>query len=573
MFFSTLICSSLIGSSLAAVLPRHEIRDVATASPGCTNGPNSRQCWTDSFSIATDSETSWPVTGKTVSYHLEITNTTLAPDGTPKRMMAINGQYPGPTIEANWGDTVSVTVQNSMQDNGTTMHWHGIMQSGTNNMDGVSGVTECPIPPGGSRTYTFLANQHGTTWYHSHLSAQYGDGVVGPMVIHGPATADYDEDLGALPFSDLYYPTAWEAAWSSETQGPPTADNGVINGTNMNAAGTAGAYNTVTLKKGKKYRLRLVNMSLDNHFKVSLDGHQFTVIEADFVPINPYQADWLFMGIGQRYDVVFTADKDIDSYWFRAEVQTGCGANANNGKIRSIFSYEGANSTIPTTIGSNYTQSCTDETQLVPYFAKNVPQDQFINAKTLNVGGPTKVAATNTSASLFRWSLDGSPISVDWEKPTLQYVKDGDQNYASDLCVIELPDADAWSFWVIQSPVTFAVPHPIHLHGHDFFILGSGSGNFTSVGSSALNFQNPPRRDVAMLPGAGWLVIAFLTNNPGAWLMHCHIAWHVGEGFAVQFLERAGDIPSTVDLSGLDSCAAWDDWYPTSPYKKEDSGL
>jgi FtsP/CotA-like multicopper oxidase with cupredoxin domain len=65
------------------------------------------------------------------------------------------------------------------------------------------------------------------------------------------------------------------------------------------------------------------------------------------------------------------------------------------------------------------------------------------------------------------------------------------------------------------------IPHPIHLHGHDFYVLGAGSGNFSNV--TELQFTNPPRRDVAMLPGGGWLVIGFITDNPGAWLMHCHI--------------------------------------------------
>jgi hypothetical protein len=77
-----------------------------------------------------------------------------------------------------------------------------------------------------------------------------------------------------------------------------------------------------------------------------------------------------------------------------------------------------------------------------------------------------------------------------------------------------------------------------------------------------------------MLPDSGYLVIAFETNNPGAWLMHCHIAWHVGEGLAVQFLERASEIASTMDLTGIQpACDAWDSYYATSPYKKLDSGL
>jgi FtsP/CotA-like multicopper oxidase with cupredoxin domain len=65
------------------------------------------------------------------------------------------------------------------------------------------------------------------------------------------------------------------------------------------------------------------------------------------------------------------------------------------------------------------------------------------------------------------------------------------------------------------------IPHPIHLHGHDFYVIGAGTGVYSDP--STLNYNNPPRRDVATLPGGGYLVIAFVTDNPGAWLMHCHI--------------------------------------------------
>lgn len=63
----------------------------------------------------------------------------------------------------------------------------------------------------------------------------------------------------------------------------------------------------------------------------------------------------------------------------------------------------------------------------------------------------------------------------------------------------------------------------MHLHGHDFWMLGKGVGKFSDVGVDALNFDNPVRRDTSILPPAGWLVVAFTTDNPGAWLFHCHI--------------------------------------------------
>lgn len=543
------------------------------ADSSCTNGPFTRQCWGSGFSIATDYDTAWPVTGNTASYTLTITNTTMAPDGTERLVMAINGQYPGPTLYANWGDTLVVTVVNNLQDNGTSMHWHGIRQMNSGNMDGTNGVTECPIPPGSSKTYTFLLTQFGTSWYHSHYSAQYGDGVVGPIVIAGPATSNYDVDLGAMPINDWYYQTAFQNAILSSISGPPIADNALINGTMLNPSGTGGAYNKVTLTSGKKYRLRLINTSVDNHFRVSLDNHNLTVIQTDFVPTQPYVAEWIFIGIGQRYDVIIDANQAVDNYWFRAEVMTACGSNNNNGNIMSIFSYAGAADANPTSTGTTAPQNCNDESGLIPYVVKNVDSTNFLSEyETLDVLLDFGIASNGQSVA--QWNVNGSVIDVDWEDPTLKYVEDGNTTFATDLNLIQLPEANKLHFWIIQAIAgnVATVPHPIHLHGHDFYLLGSGTGNFSDP--SSLQYSNPPRRDVAMLPAGGWLVLAFETDNPGAWLMHCHIAWHVGEGLAVQFLERASEIPSTFSLGDIGSeCAAWDSWYATSYYKKDDSGL
>ena len=139
----------------------------APPDPQCTNTRFTRACWNNDFSIETDFDYSWPNTGKTVSYTLEISNITLAPDGHTREVLAVNGQYPGPTIRASWGDTMQITVKNNLQYNGTSMHWHGIRQWHSNQMDGTNGVTECPLAPGQSRTYTFLCTQFGTSWYHS----------------------------------------------------------------------------------------------------------------------------------------------------------------------------------------------------------------------------------------------------------------------------------------------------------------------------------------------------------------------------------------------------------------------
>lgn len=129
-------------------------------------------------------------TGFTVSsevtsreYTFNITLEAGDPDGVEKPMILINGQSPGPLIEANIGDIIRVTVNNLMEDEQTTIHWHGIDQRDTVWMDGVHGVTQCGIPPGETFVYEFsVAEQRGTFWYHAHVSVQYTDGLYGPLV-------------------------------------------------------------------------------------------------------------------------------------------------------------------------------------------------------------------------------------------------------------------------------------------------------------------------------------------------------------------------------------------------------
>jgi hypothetical protein len=155
----------------------------------CTNSPSTRSCWKNGYSIATDFDKKFPTTGNTITYDWTITNTTCNPDGAGSRIcLLVNGQYPGPMLHATWGDNVVVTVRNQMQDNATGVHWHGVRQWHSTGYDGVGGVTECPIAPGDSKTYYFQVTQFGSSWYHSHYSSQYGDGIVGPIVFDGPAS-------------------------------------------------------------------------------------------------------------------------------------------------------------------------------------------------------------------------------------------------------------------------------------------------------------------------------------------------------------------------------------------------
>lgn len=164
---------------------------------------------------------------------------------------------------------------------------------------------------------------------------------------------------------------------------------------------------------------------------------------------------------------------------------------------------------------------------------------------------------------------------VDWSTPSLLQISrgNGTANWSPSENVYLLPDANKWVYWVIDT--TLQIPHPIHLHGHDFYILAQESdAEFDS--SVALNLSNPPRRDVATLPAKGYLVIAFLTDNPGAWLMHCHIGWHVAEGLALQFVERESEILAILDKEELEeTCKAWEGYKEEGKefVEQDDSGV
>ncbi|KAL2350173.1 putative multicopper oxidase, type 1 [Cryomyces antarcticus] len=553
------------------------------ADASCTNGPLTRSCWGGGFSIATDFDQKHPTTGKTVSYNLEITNTTCNPDGAGSKIcLLFNGQYPAPTIRASWGDTLSITVKNSMQDNGTSIHWHGIRQLGSNTADGVNGITECPLAPGDTRTYTFLCTQFGTSWYHSHYSAQYGDGAVGAIIIDGPASSNYDIDLGSYIVNEWYYPTSYQINYAASVNlqtgsPPPNADNILVSGTNKNTAG-GGKYGVVTMTKGKKYRLRLINTSADNFIRVSLDNHNFTVMTADFIPIKPYTTQWVLLAIGQRYDVVINANQAVGNYWFRANTAADCASGNNHGTGLSIFTYTGATLADPTSTAFTAPSTCSDEAPLAPYWVQPIPSTTFTNQlKTLSVDITKEQVVTN-GANLVVWGINTTSINIQWDNPTLSYVASGNTSYPTVYNLIELPTAGIVSAYfgarVIQEvPGTPPIPHPIHLHGHDFFVLGAGAGTFDpTTYTTTLNFATPPRRDTAIMPGGGWLVIAFNTNNPGAWLMHCHIAWHVSEGLGVQFLESKSSIPNPgADYTRV--CNNWKTYEKTMAYPKSDSGL
>ncbi|TDZ26366.1 Laccase-2 [Colletotrichum orbiculare MAFF 240422] len=557
---SLLGCFALLFPALASGAP--SLFNSLEKRQDCTfDSAASPTCWDGTHDIQTDWYVEAPNTGVVREYWFDITNTTAAPDGVERIILAVNGSVPGPTIIADWGDTVVVHVRNSMQNNGTSLHFHGIRQNYTNEADGVASITQCPTAPGDSITYTWHASQYGSSWYHSHFALQAWNGVFGGILINGPASAPYDVDLGTITLSDWFHQTSDELYHEAATNGPPRANTGLINGTGMYDG--AGSRFTTSFESGKTYRLRLINAAMDTHWKFMVDSHQLTVIGADFVPMTPYNTSDVSIGIGQRYDVLVTANQDVDNYWLRAIPQLACSENENTLDIKGIVRYDSASTADPTGEVPAYNDTCLDEpmSSLVPVKALEAGQQTY--DETLTVG-------LQVITSQFKWTLNNNTFLSDWGYPTIEQVIDNNDNFSVQQNIVNLDQANVWVHFIIENPIGLA--HPIHLHGHDFWVLAQGTGTYDA--SVALQTVNAPRRDVAMLPASGYLVMGFYTDNPGVWLMHCHIGWHTSLGFALQLIERPDEIAALTDIDAMNStCANWNAYALENAVVQEDSGV
>lgn len=164
-------------------------------------------------------------------------------------------------------------------------------------------------------------------------------------------------------------------------------------------------------------------------------------------------------------------------------------------------------------------------------------------------------------SNLVQWLIGDSPMHINISSPSIQQIATNGGNFSKSENTYAIGVADTFQYWVIQQDPNnlAAVPHPIHLHGHDFYILAQETNKTWDGDVSTLKTDNPPRRDTAALPVKGYLVLAFESDNPGLWLMHCHIPFHLSQGFGIQFVERANDITATLDNVNK-GCSSWSTW-------------
>ncbi|KAF1779907.1 Multicopper oxidase [Phytophthora cactorum] len=516
-----------------------------------------------------------------VAYDWHLTPIQTAFDGVMLQTLGINDKSSHEAhIKIELGQEVEVHVTNELSEP-TCLHWHGMKQLGTQEMDGMSGFTQCAIEPNRSATYRYTPDKAGTFWWHSHHGTQYAYGLRGPLTVHAPEseTQSWNEEY-TIQMADIYH--------TPPPPGPVLWDSIVVNNLGRYDCTAAAIHNltdceshqplsSFDFQPGKKYLLRLINMAAMATFEFSIDGHEFQVIAADAEPVVPTDLiNSIIVNVGQRYDVVVQAKEDtegVGSFWMRVKGLTGYPWTARAADTGTVgFSDEGL-AIIRYDSGSR-----SEPTSEKAKETKTIGEFDFTSA-TLEV-----LPATPDDRSTMRFNINttiGTGI-VSLEDGEFQTMIVPDQppllSIASGLTTADLPisaNARAIEYGkhievVLMNDVI--EQHPFHLHSHVAWVVGSGHVSAEEVYNNKLpplNLNGPILRDVYTVPACdidekglcvnvGYVVLRFKADNPGVWMVHCHVDWHMAIGMGVIFVEGEAELrekgPDAFSSSLLSVC-------------------
>ncbi|ORX94999.1 iron transport multicopper oxidase FET3 precursor [Clohesyomyces aquaticus] len=469
----------------------------------------------------------------TVTHDFDVSWVQANPDGAhPRPVIGVNGKWPLPVIVVTKGDRVVVNVKNSLGNQSTSLHFHGLYQYGSNHMDGPVQVTQCPIPPGSSFTYNFTVDQPGTYWYHSHNKGQYPDGIRAPFIVHDPDSPFkdlYDEEI-VLPFSDWYHDEMSGLLADFISIKNPSGAEPVPNSNLVNETQNL----SVSIKAGKTYLVRMVNMGAFAAQYVWFEGHTMRIVEVDGVYTEPTEADMIYMTAAQRYSVLITAKNSTD---------------ANFAFVGSMD--QDLFDAIPKGLNPNVTGWLVyDEKKEKPApkeIAAFEPFDDFILVPEDKQGILDSVDHTITLNMKMDNLADGANYAffndvtyVRPKVPTLYTVlSSGDQAtnpaiYGSNTNQIVLKANETVEIILNNDDPG---KHPFHLHGHEFQVVSRSEEEAGAYVASDAMPPTPMRRDTILVRPNGNVVLRFKASNPGVWLFHCHIEWHVASGLVATIIE------------------------------------
>lgn len=304
-------------------------------------------------------------TDHTVNLVIDYKNVDFA--GECRKALAINNQIPAPTLHFKEDDQVTINVHNQLNE-GTSIHWHGLLVPW--NMDGVEGVSQEPIPPGGVFSYKFKLKQSGTYWYHAHDGLQEQEGIYGGFIIdplEPPAyqyTKDYvvvlsdwsntsaDQIFANLKKEGHYYSSEfpiqpslthfiseYDKAFPKERE-KLIDDYAMMQEMPMNIYDFSDvAYDafllngrtkcnpwTAPVKVGDTARLRFIGAGASTIFRVKIPGTKMEVVHIQGHDVEPYYVEDFTIAPGETTDVLVKIQKD-SPYIIYAESSDTLGAS------------------------------------------------------------------------------------------------------------------------------------------------------------------------------------------------------------------------------------------------------
>ena len=387
---------------------------------------------------------------------------------------AYNGTVPGPELRFKQGERLRIEVENALGAD-TTVHWHGVRVP--NAMDGVPGVTQKPISANGGRfLYEFELRDAGTYWYHPHLGSpeQVARGLYGALIVEEREPPAVDRDV-VWALSD----------WRLDREAR-IAENF---GSAMDASHAGRIGNTVTVngairetfrvRAGERIRLRLINASNARIYGLEFENHEPALIALDGQPVAPRRDGRVVLGPGMRADLILdclatpsSMHRVIDTFYRQRAYELLKLSYSDAPRLREAFP------------------------PLPKLPANPIAEPDVANARRHRIafgGGMMGALPSQREHPGLFWTVNGAPVREHGHEPLLNLKR-------GDSYVLELVNETAWH-------------HPIHLHGHVFRVLGKGHW-----------------ADSVLLDPRSHAEIALVADNPGDWMLHCHVLEHQASG-------------------------------------------
>ena len=425
----------------------------------------------------------------------------IAPEGYgTATVWSYGGSVPGPEIRVRAGERVQRRLINDLPQD-TAVHWHGIRIA--NAMDGAAGVTQEPVPPGGSFDYDFVAPDPGTYWYHAHARSweQVARGLAGPLIVEDT------EPWQGLDGAAIQESTLLLGDWLLQEDGTLHEESfGDLRdwshgGRLGNIVTINGAWQpSIPLRRGARHRLRVINAATARIMPIRIAGVSPTLIALDGHPVTPRPADEILLSPAQRADIVFDVPTDMT-----ARLPIELDVTQDNWVEIGIFT---SDDTDPVPAQTGPVRPLPMGT--IPTLNLTAPQDEILRMEGGAMGRMSS-AKLNGVDSDFRallaarrvWAFNG--VAGDMDEPAFRAKR-------GRTVRMRLINDTVW-------------PHGIHLHGHHFTVLSRGD----------TPDPHQDRRDTVLVLPDEPVEIAFVADNPGTWLLHCHMLGHQASGMLTWF--------------------------------------